>query len=71
MVLNWRKFDEDSKNKILEPITKKPLYKVKLKNGSEFTAFVKNHRLVKDSFDQSVVNMDEIEEYAVIGETSE
>ncbi|WP_022757422.1 hypothetical protein [Butyrivibrio fibrisolvens] len=51
MDLIWNKFDNNIKNSILESISSKPLYKVKMKDGREVTAFVKKHELVMNTAD--------------------
>lgn len=67
MDLKWNKFDNNSKNTILESVSSKPLYKLKMKNGSEVTAFVKDHELVMDTADLQKVNVELVVEYAVFG----
>lgn len=64
----WVKFDQAKKSKILESISTKPIYKVRFKDGKEATVFVKDHKLVYDSFDQKEINLDEVEEIAILGE---
>jgi hypothetical protein len=67
MDLIWRKFDNNSKSTILESISSKPLYKLKMKDGHEVMAFVKDHELVMNTADLKKVDVELVEEYGVIG----
>ena len=67
ITVEWKKLDEVSKSEMLGSISTKPIYKVRLMNGSEATVFVKNHQFVMDTYDQKVVNPDDIGEYAIFG----
>ncbi len=69
MITRWKTFDAKSKETILEKTSTKPLYKIKFKDGKVSNAFVKNHKLVYNSYGlKPVLNMDDIVEYAEIGE---
>ena len=67
MDLIWNKFDNNSKKTILESISSKPLYKLKMKDGREVTAFLKNHELVMDTADLQKVDVELVDEYAEFG----
>ena len=68
MNLDWKPLYDNDKTDIVSSNSTKPLYKVRLKNGSEVTVFLEGKELVEDTFDKKPVNMDDIVEYAIIGE---
>ena len=63
MELYWRKMDKSTFNPSAVHI-----YKIRLKDNREITAMVKDSKLVFDSADMQRIDLDDVTEYAEIGE---
>lgn len=67
MELSWKTFDSNSRERILNTNESKPIYRVRYSDGEEINVIVENKRFVRNTAGREAVKLEEILEYAVIG----
>ncbi len=71
MKIKWKEFDKKARNIIIDTISIKTIYKLKLRNNQVITAIVEDKRFILNTADRKRVNIDEIVGYAEFGSESD